>query len=75
MDVVYKNTEKYNPNKNLNPIVIKLVIIGRKLNISLIFIVQSYFAIPKYIRLISTNYFIMKIAKKQELRQFAGYWL
>ena len=34
-------------NKNLNPIVTELFIRGRKLNISLIFIVQSYSAVPK----------------------------
>ena len=39
-------------NKKLNPIVTELFIRGRKLNISLIFITQSYFAVPKIIRLI-----------------------
>ena len=34
-------------NKNLNPIVTELFIRGRKLNISLVFITQSYFAVPK----------------------------
>ena len=34
-------------NKKLNPIVTKLFITGRKLNISLVFITQSYFAVPK----------------------------
>ena len=48
-------------NKNLNPIVTGLFIRGRKLNISFVFITQSYFAVPKNIRLNSTNYFIMKI--------------
>ena len=38
-------------NKKLNPIVTKLFIRGRKLNISLVFITQSYFAVPKNIRL------------------------
>ena len=38
-------------NKNLNPIVTELFMKGRKLNISLVFITQSYFAVPKYIRL------------------------
>ena len=38
-------------NKNLNPIVTELFIRGRKLNVSLFFITQSYFAVPKYIRL------------------------
>ena len=34
-------------NKQLNPLVTELFIRGRKLNISLVFIKQSYFAIPK----------------------------
>ena len=38
-------------NKKLNPVVTELFIIGRKLNISLVFITQSYFAVPKNIRL------------------------
>ena len=36
-------------NKKLNPIVTELFIRGRKLNISLVFITQSYFAVPKKI--------------------------
>ena len=56
-------------NKKLNPIVTKLFIRGRKLNISLAFITQFYFAVPKNIRLNSRGYFIMKIPNKQELQQ------
>ena len=48
-------------NKNLNSIVTKLFISGRKLNISLIFITQSYFKVPKDVRLITTVFFIMKV--------------
>ena len=58
-------------NNKLNPIVTELFIRGRKLNISLVFITQSYFAVPKNIRLNSTHYFIMKIPNKQELQQIA----
>ena len=58
-------------NKKLNPIVIELFIRGRKLNISLVFITQYYFAVPKNIRLYSTHYFIMKIPNKGELLQIA----
>ena len=54
-------------NKKLNPIVTELLIRGRKLNISLVFITQSYFALPKYIRLNSTHYFVLKIPNKREL--------
>ena len=45
-------------NKKLNPIVTDLSEIK---NISLVFIKQSYFTLPKNIRLNSTDYFIMKI--------------
>ena len=48
-------------NKKLNSIVTKLFIRGRKLNISLVFITQSYFKVPKDVRLNSTHFFIMKI--------------
>ena len=58
-------------NKKLNPIVTVLFIRGRKLNVSLVFITQSYFPVPKNIRLNSTHYFIMKIPSKQELHQIA----
>ena len=50
--------------KKLNSVVNELFIRGRKLNISLVFITQSYFAGPKNIRLNSTHYFIMKIPNK-----------
>ena len=46
-------------NKELNPIVTKLLIRGirgRKLNISIVFITQSYYSLPKNIRLNSTHY-------------------
>ena len=80
MQDVYKNIEDYNPRKNskvlivfddmiadminnnrLNPIVSELFIRGRKLNIS---ITQSYFKVPKDVRLNSTHFFIMKIPNK-----------
>ena len=57
--------------KKLNPIVTKLFIRSRKLNISLVFITQSYFAVPKNITLNSTHYFIMKIPNKRDLQQIA----
>ena len=58
-------------NKRLNPIVTELFTRCRKLNISFIFIAQSYFAVPKNIRLNSSHYFIMKIPNKKELQQIA----
>ena len=45
-------------NEKLNLIVNELVIRGRKLNISLAFITQSYFAVPRRIRLNSTYYIL-----------------
>ena len=50
-------------NKKLNPIVTEFIR-GRKLNISLILITQSYFAVAKNITLNCTHYFIMKITNK-----------
>ena len=83
MDDIYKNAEDYNPNKKrkilivfddmiadmlsnkkLNRIVTELFVRGRKLN-------NSYFAVPKSIRLNSTHYFVMKIPNKRELQQIA----
>ena len=55
-------------NKKLNPVVTELFIRGRKLNISLVFITKSYFAVPKSIKLNSTHYFVMKILNKRELQ-------
>ena len=43
-------------NKKLSKIVTELFIRGRKLNISIVFITQSYFAVPKNLRLNSTHY-------------------
>ena len=54
-------------NKKINPIVTELLIRHRKRNISLVFITQSYFALPKNIRFSSRKYFIMKILNKREL--------
>ena len=58
-------------NNKLNPIVTELFIRGRKLNISIVFITQSYFKVPKDVRLNSTHFFIKKISNKRELQQIA----
>ena len=58
-------------NKKLNPIVTKSFIRGRKLNISIVFITQSYFRVAKDVRLNSTHFFIKKISNKRELWQIA----
>ena len=54
-------------NKKLNPIVNELFVKNRKLNISLVFITQTYFTILKNIKINSMHYFIIKIPNKQEL--------
>ena len=58
-------------NKKLNSIITKLFIRGRKLNISLVFITQSYFKVPKDVRLNTSHFFIGKIPNKRELQQIA----
>ena len=58
-------------NKKLNSIVTELFIRGRKLNISLVFITQSYFKVPKDVRLNTSHLFIAKIPNKRELQQIA----
>ena len=58
-------------NKKINSIVTELFIRGNKLNISLVFIAQSYFKVPKDVRLNSTYFFIMKIPNKRELQQIS----
>ena len=58
-------------NKKPNPVVTELFIRGRKLNILIVFIIQSYFKVLKYVRLNSTHFFIMKVPNKRELQQTA----
>ena len=58
-------------NKKLNSIVTELFIRGRKINISLVFNTQSYFKVPKDVRLNNTHFFIAKIPSKRELKQIA----
>ena len=58
-------------NKEFQAIVRELIIRRRKLNISLVFITQSYFSVLKEVRLNSTHYLIMKIHNKRELRSTA----
>ena len=58
-------------NKKLNSIVTELFIRGKKLNIPIVFIIQSYFKVPKDVRLNSTHFSIIKISNKIELQQIA----
>ena len=57
--------------QKLNPIVTELFIRSRKLNISIVFITQSYLKVPKDVRLNSIHFFILKIPNKRELQQIA----
>ena len=58
-------------NKKLHSVVTELFIRGRKLNISLAFITQSYFKVPKDVRLNSFYFYIMKNPNKRELQEIA----
>ena len=58
-------------NKKLQPIIKELFIRCRKLNMSLVFITQSYFSIPRDIILNSKHYLIMNIHNKRQLQNFA----
>ena len=55
-------------NKKFQSIIKELFIRCMKLNISLVFIAQSYFSVPKDVRLNSTPYLIIKINNKRELQ-------
>ena len=58
-------------NKKFQAIIKELFIRSRKLNISLAFIAQSYFSVPKDVRLNLTHYLIMKINNRIELKNIA----
>ena len=58
-------------NKEFQAITKELFIRCRKLNISLVFITQSYFSVPKDVRLNSTHYLIMKIDNRKESQNIA----
>ena len=58
-------------DKKLNPIATELFIRGRKLNISIFFIMQSYLKVTKDVRISSTHFFITKIPNKREHSKIA----
>ena len=58
-------------NKKFQSIIKELFFRYRELNISLVFITQSYFSFPKEVRLNSTHYLLMKIHNKRELQNIA----
>ena len=59
-------------NRKLSPIVTELLLRERKLNISFVFISQSYFKVSRTRRLNATHYFFMKIPNKRELQQIVS---
>ena len=71
--VFYDKIADIMTNEEFKAIIKELFIRCRKLNISLIFITQSYFSVPKvsYVRLNSTHYLIMKINSRRELQNIA----
>ena len=58
-------------NKKFQAIIKQLFTRCRKLNISLVFNTQSYFSVPKGVRLNSTQYLIMKINNNRELQNIS----
>ena len=87
MDDNQNNIDNYNPTRKRRILIVfddmiadimtfqaiikEVFIRYRKLNISLAFITQSYFSVPKEVRLNSTHYLIMKIHRKRELQSIA----
>ena len=58
-------------NKNFERIIKELFYKARKMNVSIVFIKQSYFRALKDAKLNSTHYIIMKIGNKKELKRIA----
>ena len=58
-------------NKKFQAVITELPIRCRKLNTALVFNTQSYFSVPKDVRLNSTHYLIMKISNRKELQNIA----
>ena len=58
-------------DKKAQQVLKELFISCRKLNISLCFLTQSYFSVPKDVRLNCTHYIIFKLNSKRELQNIA----
>ena len=58
-------------NKDFKRIIKKLFYRARKINVSIVFITQSYLRALKDARLNSTHYILMKISNKNELKRIA----
>ena len=59
-------------NKRLHLVVTELFIKGKKRNISLVLIAESFFWVPKVVKPNTTHFLTMKIPKKQELQQITN---
>ena len=62
-------------NTKLNHTITEMFLRGRKLNISLVYMSQSHFKLPRTIRLNVTHYFIINIPNKRELQQIVSNYL
>ena len=58
-------------NKNFKRIIKELFYRARKINLSIVFITQSYFRALKDARLNNTHYILMRIGNKKELKSIA----
>ena len=58
-------------NKKFRKVIKELFYRARKLNVSIVFITQSYFRVLKDARLKSTHYVLMKIGSKKELKSIS----
>ena len=58
-------------NKKLDSIVSELFTRGKKINLSIVFITQPNFKVPRVVRINTTHFFIMKIPNKGEVQQTA----
>ena len=60
------------PDKKAQQIFKDIFIRCRKLNISLCFLTQSYFSVPKDVRLNCTHYILFKLNNRRELQNIAN---
>ena len=69
--VFHDMVDDVTPNKKLHLVTTELFIRCQKLNISLVFITQSFFHTPKSVTLNTTHFIIMKIPNRQKLLEIA----
>ena len=69
--IIFDMTADIEYNTDFKKIIKKVFFMGRKINVSIVFITQSYFRALKDARLNSTHYILVKISNKKELRKIA----